>query len=189
MTSEGTSTRLAATRKAAIVLGLFLLLALAIYIAQRGQDIASLATFGYPGVAILMFLSSSTVLFPAPGFACVLAAGVLWNPILVGVSAGLGASMGELLGYLLGSGSAAVLNLEERKSWKQIHRWMKRNAFLAILVVAAIPNPFFDVIGLVAGSLSYPVRRFWLACVIGNSVKYASLALLASSASTWWLTR
>ncbi len=176
-------------RKAGIVLGLLILLGLVICIVQRGRDLPSLAVLGYPGVTILMFLSASTVLFPAPGFAAVLAAGVVWNPLLVGIAAGVGAGSGEVSGYLLGAGGSVVLNLKEDKRWQRAHRWLDRHGLLAIVALAAIPNPVFDVLGLVAGSLSYPVRSFWLGAVLGNTIKYVALAYLSSGAATWWLSR
>ena len=174
-------------RSAAIVVGLLLLVALLICIVQRGPDPASLAALGYPGIAILMFLSSSTILFPAPGFAAVLAAGAVWNPLLVGLAAGVGAATGELSGYLLGVGGGVVLDLKEGKKWRRAHHWLERYGIWALLVLAAVPNPLFDVAGIVAGSLSFPVWRFWIACALGNSLKYAVLAHLASRATAWWL--
>ena len=180
---------LVTVRKAGIVLGLLIVLGLVICIVQRGSDLVALAALGYPGVTILMFLSASTVLFPAPGFAAVLAAGVLWNPLLVGIAAGVGAGSGEISGYLLGAGGSVVLDLKDGKRWRRAHRWLERHGFLAILVLAAIPNPVFDVLGLVAGSLSYPLRSFWLAAILGNTIKYVALAYLSSSAAAWWLSR
>lgn len=175
-------------RKAALLAGLLLLIALIVAIFQRGRDLASLAALGYPGVAILMFFGSSTVLLPAPGFAAVLAAGTVWNPVLVGLSAGFGSAAGELSGYLLGMGGGAVLSLKENERWKQAHCWLARRGFLAILLLAAIPNPLFDVLGLVAGSLAYSMRRFWLACLLGNCFKYTCMALLADSAMAYWFS-
>ncbi|MHB0868283.1 MAG: DedA family protein [Chloroflexota bacterium] len=173
----------------AAIVGLLLLFGLVAAFLLLRPNPASLAALGYPGVAILMFLSSSSILLPAPGFAAVLAAGTIWNPLLVGVAGGLGAATGELTGYLVGLGGGAVLDLREGKRWQQAHRWLARYGFWAIVGVALVPNPVFDVLGLVAGSLSYPARRFWLACVLGNTLKYLLLAYLAGSATDWWLDR
>ncbi len=178
--------RLAGMRRLAAVVGVLLVVGLVIGLVQRGGDIASLAGLGYPGVAILMFLSSSTILFPAPGIAAVLAAGALWDPLLVGIAAGLGAGTGELTGYLVGAGGGAMLDLSRRERWQMAHGWLERHGLVAIVALAAVPNPLFDAVGLVAGSLSYPVRGFWLACVVGNSAKYVAMAYLASSASYRW---
>lgn len=179
--------RLSSLRRAAVVLGALIILGLLGYMVYARPDPASLAALGYPGVALLMFFSSGSIVLPAPGFAAVLAAGAIWNPVLVGIAAGLGSATGELSGYLLGIGGGAMLHLKEGKRWNQASRWLKRYGFWAILVVASIPSPFFDIIGLVAGSLAYPIRRFWIACLLGNSLKYTMLAFLGSSATAWWL--
>jgi uncharacterized membrane protein YdjX (TVP38/TMEM64 family) len=187
---SGERVRLAATlRKLAIVGGILLLASALGYAAIVRPDVSSLAAFGYPGVTILMFFSSGSILFPAPGFAAVLAAGTVWNPVLVGLFAGLGAATGELAGYLVGHGGKRILSLNEGARWRRARGWLERHGFLAILAFALVPNPFFDVIGVLAGSLAYPVRRFWLACLIGNCVKYVAMAVLGGSAITWWLGR
>jgi membrane protein YqaA with SNARE-associated domain len=49
------------------------------------------------------------------------------------------------------------------------------------VLFAAVPNPFFDIVGVVAGSLSYPARRFLVACIIGNITKYLLLAFLGKT--------
>ncbi len=180
--------RLSLGRKMAALVAVLLLLGLVIGLIQRENDLASLAGLGYPGVALLMFLSSGTILLPAPGFAAVLAAGTVWNPLLVGLAAGIGAATGELSGYLVGAGGRTVLDLEGARRWERAHRWLKRHGLLAILALALVPNPLFDALGLVAGSLSYPLRSFWLACAVGNCVKYVVLAYLASSIRGWWFT-
>ena len=164
-----------------------MLIAVAIYcVYSYGADLAPLARFGYPGVAILMVLSSSTIILPAPGFAAVLLAGAVWNPLFVGVAAGLGAATGELTGYALGIGGTAVLDLRESKNWKRVHWWLERRGGLAIFVLALIPNPLFDLLGMVAGTVAYPVRKFWLICVVGNCAKYSAMAYLTSTAVSWW---
>jgi membrane protein DedA with SNARE-associated domain len=189
---SGDRVQLAATmRKLAIVGGILLFVTFLGYAIIVRPDMSTLKTFGYPGVTILMFFSSGSIFLPAPGFAAVLAAAptLSLNPVLVGLFAGIGAATGELAGYLVGSGGKKILALNERPRWRRAHQWLQHHGFMAILVFALIPNPFFDVIGILAGSLSYPVRRFWLACLIGNCVKYTTVAVLGASAVTWWLGR
>jgi membrane protein YqaA with SNARE-associated domain len=63
---------------------------------------------------------------------------------------------------------------------------LRRYGFFAVLALALVPNPAFDAVGLLAGSLRYPPGRFWLACALGNSAKYIAVAYLGDVAS-WWL--
>jgi uncharacterized membrane protein YdjX (TVP38/TMEM64 family) len=173
-------------RKVLAVVGVALIVAAVVYVGLHGADLVALASLGYPGVAMLMFLSSSTIVLPAPGFAAVLLAGTVWNPLLIGLAAGLGAATGELSGYILGAGGTTVLDLKEGKNWKRVHQWLERHGFVAILVLALIPNPLFDVLGMVAGTAAYPVRKFWIICSVGNTIKYAAMAYLSSTAAGWW---
>lgn len=174
-------------RRGALIIGAVLIVGLVVAFIAWGVDPAQFAALGYPGVTLLMFISSGSIFLPAPGFAAVLAAGTVWNPLLVGLCAGVGAATGELSGYLLGVGGGSVLDLKDGKWWGRAQRWLERFGFWAILVVASIPNPVFDVLGVVAGSLGYPAKRFWVACAIGNCAKYVALAYLSSSMVGWWL--
>lgn len=147
-----------------------------------GVDLLAFIQYGYPGISLIMFFSSATVFLPAPGFASVMAAGTIVNPWIVGPFAGVGSAVGELTGYLVGMGSREALEKKRGKWWNRAEVWMRRNGFLTVFVFASIPNPFFDAIGILAGSLGFSARRMFLACLLGNTLKYTSLALLGSSA-------
>ena len=148
----------------------------------NGMDPTVLLQYGYPGISLIMFFSSATVLLPAPGFAAVLGAGTLINPWIVGVFAGLGSAVGEMTGYMVGLGSREAIEARRGKWWTRAETWMKKNGFVTVLVFASFPNPFFDAIGVIAGSLGLPISRVFLACLIGNTIKYTTLALLGNSA-------
>ncbi len=92
------------------------------------EDLARLAAYGYPGIFLITFVSSSTVILPVPGLALVFAAGASFNPLLVGLVAGIGAGLGEITGYLVGySGRGTV---ENRESYGRVRRWMERLVFV-----------------------------------------------------------
>lgn len=168
---------------------LTLLVAGGVLASRSGIPLEEMAALGYPGVFLVMFVSGCSIIFPVPGQAAVLAAGAVWNPVLVGISAGLGNATGELTGYLAGRAGATVLGGRSApRWWSLLGRWLSRYGFFAIMGIAAIPNPVFDAIGLLAGSLAYPARRFWLACALGNSVKYTAMAFLGDTVTAWWLT-
>ncbi len=42
---------------------------------------------------------------------------------------------------------------------------------LTVFVLSLIPNPFFDLAGIAAGVLRYPVSRFLFFCWLGNTIK------------------
>jgi membrane protein YqaA with SNARE-associated domain len=45
-------------------------------------------------------------------------------------------------------------------------------------VGAIIPNPFFDVLGIAAGSIGYPIKRFLGVVFIAKSIKSTGIAYL-----------
>jgi uncharacterized membrane protein YdjX (TVP38/TMEM64 family) len=169
-----------------ILAALPLILVTAFVIIVR-PDLASLAGYGYLGVFLLMLLSSATVLMPMPGLATVAAAGILWNPFLVGLAGGLGGASGELFGYLAGYGARDIIASHHNRWLDMIKQFVGKYGFFAILLLASIPNPFFDVVGIAAGSLGYPGWRFFIAVALGNTIKCTSIALAGGAISLVFL--
>ena len=153
---------------------MFVVIALSIFIFTIRDQAEQLAIYGYPGIFVLSFLAYATVLLPAPGVALVFTLGSVFNPIGVAIAAGTGAAFGELTGYLAGFSGQAVV--ERVEIYERLTSWMKRNGSLTILVLAAIPNPFFDLAGVAAGSLKMHVVRFLFWCWIGETIKMAIFA-------------
>ena len=139
------------------------------------DHIQEFAVYGYPGIFIISFVGNATLILPAPSFAIVFAVGGALNPLLVGVVAGLGATLGELTGYLAGVGGRYAI--ENRKLYNRIERWMSKGGPLVIFLLALIPNPAFDLGGIVAGALKMPVWQFVLAAWAGKSIRFILLAL------------
>jgi membrane protein YqaA with SNARE-associated domain len=50
----------------------------------------------------------------------------------------------------------------------------------AIFVLAFIPNPLFDIAGIIAGGLKIPWWRYLTACVTGRILRYVLLAMLGA---------
>ena len=156
------------------ILALFVVIALSVFVFSIRDQAEQLAIYGYPGIFVLSFLAYATVLLPAPGVAVVFTMGSVFNPIGVAIAAGTGAALGELTGYLAGFSGQAVV--ERVEIYERLTSWMKKNGSLTILVLAAIPNPFFDLAGVAAGSLKMHVARFLLWCWIGEMIKMAIFA-------------
>lgn len=48
---------------------------------------------------------------------------------------------------------------------------MRKYGDITILVLAFIPNPLFDMAGLIAGVLKMPVWKFLAYCIVGKILK------------------
>jgi membrane protein YqaA with SNARE-associated domain len=135
---------------------------------------AQLAAVGYPGIFLVSLLGNATIILPAPSLFLVFAMGGALPFLLVGLSAGVGEALGELTGYAAGAGGRAVI--EKRRVYERMHRWMQRRGGLTIFVLSVIPNPVFDLAGIAAGSLRYPLWRFLLFCWLGKTIKTTLVA-------------
>jgi membrane protein YqaA with SNARE-associated domain len=152
------------------------------------EQVKKLERYGYVGIFLISIAANATIIIPIPGVAFTTAMGAIFNPVGVAIAAGLGASLGELTGYLAGfSGQAFIERVayyERLTGWMQRHR---RLSYLAIAGLAFIPNPFFDLAGMVSGALKIPLWRFLLACSIGKILKMLCFAY-AGYYSIGWLT-
>jgi membrane protein YqaA with SNARE-associated domain len=151
-----------------------MVLALSVAILLAWDEIERLGVYGYPAVFLVSLVSNAAFLLPAPGIVLVFAAGGVLDPVAVGIIAGLGAALGELTGYLVGLSGQTVF--EDRPLYWRIEKWMRKSGTLAIFILAAIPNPIFDVGGLIAGVLRMPVWRFILGAWLGKSLRFVMLA-------------
>jgi uncharacterized membrane protein YdjX (TVP38/TMEM64 family) len=165
------------------ILALLAVIAISVYVFSIRNDAAKLAVYGYPGIFVLAFLSYATVLLPAPGVAVVFTMGAVFNPIGVALAAGAGAALGELSGYLAGYSGQAVA--EHAAIYDRLTRWMGKNGSLTVLLLSAVPNPFFDLAGVAAGALKMPLSRFLFWVWIGETVKMFLFATAGSSSLNW----
>jgi uncharacterized membrane protein YdjX (TVP38/TMEM64 family) len=138
------------------------------------DKIQGLKAYGYPGIFLFSILANATILVPVPGVVFTSAMGAVFNPLFVSFAAGAGAAIGELSGYLAGFSGQAVVEGSEK--YQRVVRWMKKYGDITILVLAFIPNPLFDLAGIIAGILKMPVWKFLIYCIIGKILKMMMFA-------------
>ena len=136
------------------------------------KSIERLSKWGYIGIFFASLLSNATILAPSPVFGLIVVEGRVLNPYIVGLISALGGTLGELTGYLAGYGGQVVLG-----EHPQLEEWIQTHGFLAIVLLAATPNPFFDIAGIIAGLTHFPVEQFLAATFIGTCIKYTLMAL------------
>jgi membrane protein YqaA with SNARE-associated domain len=156
----------------------FLVLAISVLIFSFRDRFAELAAIGYPGIFLVSLLGNATIILPAPSLALVFAMGSALPPLLVGLAAGVGEALGELTGYAAGFGGRAVI--EDQKLYDRLEAWMQRRGWITVFVLSVFPNPFFDLAGIAAGTLRYPLWRFLLVCWLGKTIKTTLVAWAGS---------
>jgi len=177
--SKGAGVGLGAVRLAILLL----VVGISIYIYTIRADAAKWTTYGYAGIFLISVLANATLLLPAPGIAVVFAMGSVFSPLLVSLAAGAGAAVGEMSGYAAGFSGQGVL--ERTRVYARLLPWMRRYGALTTFVLAAVPNPIFDLAGMAAGAMRMPVGKFFLWCLLGKIVKMLIFAYLGAYVLGW----
>jgi len=156
-----------------LLLGMLALSAAIAFLLFRFRDTLSLSLQSYGWLAYLVvfgvsLLSSSTIFIPTPGTAIVLAAAMVWDPVLVGFAAGTGDAIGELTAYWVGYMGEKIIVDEHLPAYQKAARWMDRYGAWAIFGVALVPVVLFDLVGLAAGALKIKWWKFLLATWCGK---------------------
>jgi len=154
-----------------------------IFIFSIRERVEEFERFGYFGIFLIALMANATVLLPAPGVAIVYAMGAVFNPIGVGLAAGTGGALGELSGYLAGFSGQAVI--ERSDIYNRFKPWVDKYGGWAILVLSAIPNPFFDAAGIAAGIAKMPLRTFLFFTWIGQLIKMTIFAIAGHYSVEW----
>ncbi|MBI4234488.1 MAG: VTT domain-containing protein [Chloroflexi bacterium] len=130
----------------------------------------------YSGIFLLSFFASASIVIPIPGIAGVCAGSALLGltPLLLALLAATGEALGEATGYLVGYGGSGIV--EGRPLYGRLKGWVRRRGGLVLFLFSVIPNPLFDIVGIAAGSLRYPLYLFFLITWAGKFLKDVGIA-------------
>lgn len=168
--------------KRLLAVALVIVITLAVW--RVADQLEKFRLWGYPGIFLISFLGNATVILPAPSLALVFAMGGILNPLLVGLVAGPAEALGELTGYLAGYGGRTVV--ENQELYERLKVWMQRNGALTVFLLSVFPNPFFDLAGIAAGVLHYPVHLFLFFCWLGKTIKTIAFAFAGAYSITFF---
>ncbi|MPZ13721.1 MAG: DedA family protein [Chloroflexi bacterium] len=133
-----------------------------------------LGNYGYLGVFLITLVATAAMIAPVPYLAAIIIAGSFLNPIGVAAAGGAAAVLGELVGYAAGYGGRALI---PKNRWvRQVQRAMARFGVPVMFLASLIPNPFFDVVGVIAGATRVPVWMFIVCVGTGKGLRFFLLA-------------
>lgn len=140
-----------------------------------------LGDLGYLGIFLISLAFNATILLPMPIFPVLFVLGAVFNPALLAVVAAAGGALGEMSGYMAGFSGRGIAR--HSRMYVRAEGWMRRWGMLTIFVFTVIPFTPFDLAGLAAGALRFPVWKFLLVCFIGKTLLYTVVAF----AGAWGL--
>ena len=141
-----------------------------------GEWVRGLKAYGYLGAFLISILGGATIIIPVPMLAVVFALGGVMNYTwLVGLSAALGETVGAVAIYLAGYGSGSALRNSKydiiQRTYDRLMSLMERKASITLFILAAVINPFFYPAALAAGALRYGIKKYFLICFVGKTIK------------------
>ncbi|MFC1968831.1 VTT domain-containing protein [Chloroflexota bacterium] len=159
-------------------------------LAYSRLDLRSLLAYGYSGVFLINLLCAATILLPIPGEAMNIAAGATLNPLWLGLIASSGATIGELTSYYAGHMGRKVILSGYSEQYKKAESWLNRYGNFAVFLFALLPILIFDLLGIAAGSLRFPLWKFILFCWLGRLIRCLVQAYLGYGIfgflPQWW---
>ncbi len=145
------------------------------------DDLARLGKFGLLGIFLFNFFSTITLFLPNFSAATVVAGGSIYNPFLVALVATIGGTLGDSASYILGRSGKEILVKKEGHVFTIIKNVFQESGVIIIFLLALIPNPFFDAIGIFAGGFKYSFKRYLIAMFAGRIVRNLALAYLGNA--------
>jgi membrane protein DedA with SNARE-associated domain len=88
-----------------------------------------------------------------------------------------------MTGYLAGISGRSLL--EKNKYYPRVHSLVQRRGGIILFIGAIIPNPLFDVIGIAAGSIGYPIKRFLAVVFVAKAIKSTGIAYVCFWGIDW----
>jgi len=139
-------------------------------------DLVQIGSAGYWGAFLANLIGSAAV--------CAAATSELGlNSFGLAIAAATGATIGEVTGYLAGYGSQGVI--QKSRYYNRIHAWVVKRGGFALFILSVIPIPLFDIGGIAAGSLGYPIRKFFLWVGIGKLIKFVIIVEGCRQSISW----
>lgn len=148
------------------------------------RDTIDLDKAGYIGLGFTVLIATGGLILPVPSLAAACVVGSLLNPVYAAVIACSAGTIGESTGYFLGYSGRSIL--DGHKFYSKLEDWTRRRGWLVIFLVALIPNPIFDLVGIAAGTLRFPFWRFLLSVWIGKLLKFLTVTFGCAHSINWF---
>jgi membrane protein DedA with SNARE-associated domain len=137
------------------------------------NEIIKLGNYGYLGTFLISVFTNATIILPMPSILIIIPLGATFNPLFIGLAAGIGGAIGEMTAYVAGYSGRDLWH--DNPNYLKAVTWLKKWGMLIVFVFSVTPMPI-DIMGLAAGNLRLPAWKFFLPCWPGKTIKYIILA-------------
>lgn len=150
-----------------------LVLSITVVLFIFSEELARFEELGYLGAFLVSLTANASVLLPMPALTILFPLGAAFNPLFIGLAAGVGGSLGEMTAYLAGYSGRGIWH--DNKIYLRAVEWLKKWGMLTVFFFSVTPMPI-DAMGLAAGNLRFPAWKYIIACFPGKVIKYVTMA-------------
>jgi len=151
---------------------------------RHPERLVQLKNYVYGGAFVVSLIGNATIILPGAVLVILSEIGIVLypdtgpvGPIFIGLAGAAGAAIGEITGYLVGYSGRGVV--AKGRAYARVEGWMRRWGGITVFVFSVVPF-VFDLVGIAAGILRFPLWKFVLLCWAGRTVLYTGFVLLAS---------
>jgi len=134
----------------------------------------ALIGLGYLGAFLSGLLGTSSLMisiFPPQVVAFLMGAPALgFNPMLIGILAGLGAGIGQYFHYYVGAGGRFLLSEKRRASMEKWKARLDKYGVILIFLFAVTPLTPDDLLWIPLGMMKYPKVKALASAIVGKTV-------------------
>jgi len=134
----------------------------------------ALIGLGYFGAFLSGVLGTSSFMisiFPPQVVVFLMSAPALgFNPLLVGILAGLGAGIGQYFHYYIGEGGRFLLSEKRRTSMDKWEARIDKYGVLLIFLFAVTPLTPDDLLWIPLGMMKYPKLKALVSAILGKTI-------------------
>jgi membrane protein YqaA with SNARE-associated domain len=141
-------------------------------------DYSAFGNYAYLGVFLITAIANATVIVPVPYIPIIARIAAQSDNLgLVILAGALGSALGESVAFFIGRSGRGLV--QETRLYRWVHGQIRHpwRAFVVLVLLAAPPNPAFDVAGLTAGAVGLPYWLFLTAVFLGRIVRIGLIAL------------
>jgi len=131
--------------------------------------------YGYFGIFLISLIGSLSIIFPIPYTLVIYLSGSFLNPVLIGISSGIGSAVGEFSGYALGYYGRHVISEERKRKIDFAMKIFNRHGMIVVILFAILPLPD-DLLFIPLGMARYSLNKVLLPCFIGKTIMSYVLA-------------
>lgn len=146
------------------------------YILLPPSLLLRLGRLGYISGFVVAAIANASVILPVPYYPLIVRLSQALNVWGVILAAAAGSTIGESVTFFVGRTSHSAVQETRINNWIERQLRLSWRAGPLLFALAAVPNPAFDIAGLLAGAFGVPFWLFLVLVFLGRIIRMSLVA-------------